>query len=91
MSRMFASITFFNESQTEYISHETYLLQAQQPSQLLQQPPQSMTLDAQQTLEAQGNQGRTDTMWTRIGFCATMAQKLRKEPSKSSIQGVCGT
>ena len=42
------------------------------------------------TLAAQGNQGGTDTIWTRVGIFDTMGQKRRKVPSKSLIQGMCG-
>ena len=41
-----------------------------------------------QTLAAQGRQGGTDTLWTRVGFCVTMGQKLRNVPSKSLFQGI---
>jgi hypothetical protein len=40
------------------------------------------------TLAAQGRQGGTDTLWTRVGFCVTMGQKLRNVPSKSLFQGI---
>ena len=42
------------------------------------------------TLAAHGNQGGTDTIWTRVGFFDTMGQKLRKVPSKSLIPGMYG-
>ena len=32
--------------------------------------------------------GGTDTLWTRVGFCVTMGQKLRNVPSKSLFQGI---
>ena len=41
-----------------------------------------------QTLPAQGRQGGTDTLWTRVEFCVTMGQKLRNVPSKSLFQGI---
>ena len=40
------------------------------------------------TLAAQGRQGGTDTLWTRVGFCVTMGQKLGNVPSKSLFQGI---
>ena len=40
------------------------------------------------TLAAQARQGGTDTLWTRVGFCVRMGQKLRNVPSKSLIQGI---
>ena len=42
------------------------------------------------TLAAQGRQGGTDTLWTRVGFCVTMGQNLRNVPSKSLFQGIDG-
>ena len=39
-------------------------------------------------LAAQGRQGGTDTLWTRVGFCVTMGQKLGNVPSKSLFQGI---
>ena len=54
----------------------------------------SSTLPAHQkqgkgsTLAAQGRQGGSDTLWTRVGFCVTMGQKLRNVPSKSLFQGI---
>jgi hypothetical protein len=33
-------------------------------------------------------QGGTDTLWTRVGFCVTMGQKLRNVPSNSLLFGV---
>ena len=40
------------------------------------------------TLAAQGRQGGTDTLWTRVGFCVTMGQKLGKVPSRSFFHGM---
>ena len=40
------------------------------------------------TLAAQGGQGGTDTLWTRVGFCVTMGKKLGNVPSKSLFQGI---
>ena len=40
------------------------------------------------TLAAQGRQGGTDTLWTRVGFCVTMGQKLGNVPSNSLFQGI---
>ena len=40
------------------------------------------------TLAAQGRQGGTDTLWTRVGFCVTMGQKFRNVSSKSLFQGI---
>ena len=42
------------------------------------------------TLAAQGNQGGTDTIWTRVGFYGTMGQKQGKETSKSLVPGMYG-
>ena len=42
------------------------------------------------TLAAHGNQGGTDTIWTRAGVFDTMGQKLIKVPSKSLIPGMYG-
>ena len=42
------------------------------------------------TLAAQGRQGGTDTLWTRVGFCVTMGQKPRNVPSNSLFQGIDG-
>ena len=33
-------------------------------------------------------QGGTDTLWTRVGFCVTMGQKLRNVPSKSLVPSI---
>ena len=41
-----------------------------------------------QTLAAQGRQGRTDTLWTRVGYCATAGQKLRDVPRGILFQGI---
>ena len=40
------------------------------------------------TLAAQGRQGGTDTLWTRVGFCVTMGQKQRNVASRSFFQGI---
>ena len=41
-----------------------------------------------QTLAAQGRQGRTDTLWTRVGFCVTVGHKLRNVPRGILFQGI---
>ena len=41
-----------------------------------------------QTLAAQGRQGRTDTLWTRVGFCVTVGQKQRNVPRGILFQGI---
>ena len=41
-----------------------------------------------QTLAAQGRQGRTDTLWTRVGLCVTVGQKQRNVASRSFFQGI---
>ena len=40
------------------------------------------------TLAAQGRQGRTDSLWPRVGFCASEGQKLRNVPRGILFQGI---
>ena len=35
-----------------------------------------------------GKTGRDIHLWTRVGFCVTMGQKLRNVPSNSLFQGI---
>ena len=41
-----------------------------------------------EALAAQGRQGRTDALWSRVGFCATAGQKLRNVPRGLLFQGI---